>query len=103
MLTMFLQPGHPRHVVYMRSHSLEAVTAQLISKIYLDIGLSATSLKWQKQIKAVVATFEHILHLSGHVASAELDFLGIILAAAKTDDSSQRRCSSPRPLPAAEA
>ncbi|KAG6839600.1 hypothetical protein C0991_001018, partial [Blastosporella zonata] len=58
----------------------------LISKIYLGLGPSATLLK-QKKTKALMVTFaKHLLRLSGRAASAKLDFLGIIITAAKKDD-----------------
>ncbi|KAG6863173.1 hypothetical protein C0991_007791, partial [Blastosporella zonata] len=86
MLSMFLQPDHPRHIAYVRSHSLEATTTLLISKIYLGLRPSATLLK-QKKTKALMATFaKHLLCLSGRAALAKLDFLGIIIATAKKDD-----------------
>ncbi|KAF5371518.1 hypothetical protein D9615_009617 [Tricholomella constricta] len=86
MLTMFLQPDHPRHVAYVRSNDLESATSQLLSKMLVGVGPTALASK-QKQTKALMASFaDHLVRLSGRSASAELDFFACIISVAKKDD-----------------
>ncbi|KAG5641720.1 hypothetical protein DXG03_004390 [Asterophora parasitica] len=86
VLTMFLQPNHPRHIAFVRSNDLESATPQLLSKVL--VGASPTpSTSKPKQIKALLAVFaDHLVRLVGRRASVELDFFSCIVGVARNDD-----------------